>query len=84
MNQHYFSFFDIPDLIVKKSYSRKDYEESLLKVLNKVKTRYLAEKVRELPDKSIDQIQITDDDLVPLELLDWVMGTIQNKAAERI
>ena len=47
MNQHYFSFFEVPELIVKKNYSRKDYEETLLKLLNKVKTRYLAEKAKE-------------------------------------
>ena len=42
MDQHYFSFFEIPDLIIRKGYSRKEYEEFILKLLNKVKTRYLA------------------------------------------
>jgi len=56
MNQHFFSFFDIPDLIVKKGYSRKDYEECILKCLNKVKLRYLAEKRKELPNKDIENI----------------------------
>lgn len=82
MNQHFFSFFDIPDLIVKKGYSRKDYEECILKCLNKVKLRYLAEKRKELPNKDIENIQITDDDLIPLELFDWVMSTIENKMQE--
>lgn len=82
MSQHYFSFFDIPDLIVKKGYSRKDYEECILKCLNKVKLRYLAEKRKELAHKDIELIQITDEDLVPLELFDWVMSTIENKMQE--
>ena len=35
-------FFEIPELIVKKGYTRKDYEKIILKVLQKVKLRYLA------------------------------------------
>ena len=42
MDNHYFSFFEIPELIIKKGYSRKEYDEYILKLLNKVKTRYLA------------------------------------------
>jgi len=26
MNQHFFSFFEIPEVVVKKNYARKDYE----------------------------------------------------------
>ena len=40
MNQYFFSFYDIPDLIVKKKYARKDYE-LIIKLLNKVKKAYL-------------------------------------------
>jgi len=36
MNQNFFSFFEIPEVIVKKSYSRKDYDEVILKFLMKV------------------------------------------------
>mmetsp|Transcript_13206 Transcript_13206/g.20584 ORF Transcript_13206/g.20584 Transcript_13206/m.20584 type:complete len:571 (+) Transcript_13206:73-1785(+) len=84
MNQHFFSFFDIPDLIVKKKISRKDYEESILKVLTKVKMRYLAEKKKQQDHKSLDQMQITDDDLVPLELFDWVLSQTENKIFEKV
>ena len=35
-----FIFQDIPDLIVKKRYSRKDYAD-IIKVVNKVKICYL-------------------------------------------
>ena len=69
MNQHYFSFYDIPDLIIKKKYQRKDYE-SIIKLLNKVKKSYLVYKATILPDKQISQLVVTDEDLVPLELFD--------------
>lgn len=42
-------------MIMKKRYSRKDYED-ILKVLLKVKTRYLAEKARLMPDKPLEVI----------------------------
>ena len=41
MNNHFFSFYDIPELIVKKKRSRKDYEQILLKILLHVKNRYI-------------------------------------------
>ena len=82
MDHHYFSFFEIPDLIIKKGYSRKEYEEFILKLLNKVKTRYLAQKKMDNPETPIEQMQVTDDDLVELELFDQVMSSIQNKIAE--
>lgn len=40
LNSYYFSFYDIPDLIVKKKYPRKDYD-LIVKLLNKVKKKYL-------------------------------------------
>ena len=33
MNQQFFSFFEIPEVIVKKNYPRKDYEDIILKFL---------------------------------------------------
>ena len=41
-------------IIIKKNYTRKEYDENIIKILLKVKTRYLAEKARELPDKPLD------------------------------
>jgi predicted DNA-binding protein YlxM (UPF0122 family) len=76
-------FTDIPDLIIKKKFSRKDYED-ILKILQKVKTRYLAEKAMKNPDKPLEVIsQITDDDLVELELFDLALSQIQNKHNEK-
>ena len=69
LNQHFFSFFDIPDLIVKKKYQRKDYEQ-ILKLLQKVKKLYMMQKSLIIKDKPLEEIEITDEDLVPLELFD--------------
>lgn len=73
LNQHFFSFFDIPDLIVKKKYQRKDFDQ-IIKLLNKVKKLYLAQKSTIIKDKAIEELEITDEDLVPLELFDQVLS----------
>lgn len=79
INQKYFIFFDIPDLIVKKKYSRKDYED-IIKVLTKVKTRYLAKKALDNPDTPLELVsQITDDDLAELQLFEDVLSQLRNK-----
>lgn len=82
MNQFFFNFFDIPDLIVKKQISKKDYE-GISKLLLKVKRSYLVHKATLLPDKPIDQINVTDEDLVPLELFDEVLTQIKHKFDEK-
>ncbi len=84
MNQDYFSLFEIPDLIIKKGYSRKDYDDIIIKLLNKVKVRYLAEKKTEMPQKDLKDMVITDDDLIPLAMLDWVIKAIEHKHEEKI
>ena len=82
LNAHYFSFYDIPDLIVKRKYQRKDYDY-IIKLLNKVKKTYLVQKSLVIKDKPIDQIEITDEDLVPLEIFDQVISVLENKFEER-
>jgi hypothetical protein len=83
INQNYFIFPDIPDLIVKKRYSRKDYED-ILKILQKVRTRYLAAKALKNPGKPLEVIsQITDDDLIELELFDLALSQFSNKQNEK-
>ena len=69
LNQYFFSFYDIPELIIKKRYSRKDYDH-IVKILNKTKKFYLLEKAKIVTDKPVEEIEITDEDLVPLELFD--------------
>ena len=36
IEQKYFWFSSIPELIIKKEYTRKEYEDILLKILKKV------------------------------------------------
>ena len=43
LNSYFFSFYDIPELIVKKKYQRKEYD-LIIKILNKVKKAYLLQK----------------------------------------
>ena len=82
MNQHYFSFYDIPDLIVKKKYQRKDYE-NIIKLLNKVKKSYLVHKATIVKDTPVAELVVTDEDLVPLELFDNVLQTRELKQDEK-
>lgn len=81
LNGHFFSFYDIPDLIVKKKFQRKDYDY-IIKLLNKVKKSYLVQKSL-IVSKPADQIEITDEDLVPLELFDQNIAQLENKYEER-
>jgi hypothetical protein len=80
MEQNFFSFYDIPDLIVKKKFQRKDYE-SIIKMLTKIKKAYLIEKADILKDKNkaLEEIVITDEDLIPLDLFDKVLQSRDNK-----
>lgn len=78
LNHDYFSFFDIPDLIVKRKYQRKDYD-LIIKLLGKVKKNYLAHKALIVTETPVDKLQITDEDLVPLEIFDDVMNYKEHK-----
>ena len=80
MEQNFFSFYDIPDLIVKKKFQRKDFE-SIIKMLTKIKKAYLIEKADILKDKNkaLEEIVITDEDLIPLDLFDKVLQSRDNK-----
>lgn len=82
MNQHFFSFYDIPDLIVKKKYQRKEYEQ-IIKLLNKVKKSYLVHKATIVSDKPVAELVVTDEDLVPLELFDQVLQLREAKQDEK-
>lgn len=55
MDKIYFNFFYIPDLIVRKKVSRKDYE-IILKVLNKVKKAYIESKVEKQLQKQMEEL----------------------------
>ena len=78
-----FNFLEVPEFVSRTNYKRADYEGVILKLLMKVKVRYLAEKAREFPDKPLNKIVITDDDRIPLELFFDIVATIKNKNAEQ-
>ena len=78
MQQHYFSFFNIPEMLVKKRTSKKDFE-LIQTMLLKIKKKYLVQKALLFPDRPIENLAITDEDLVPLEFLDDVLGEIKHK-----
>jgi hypothetical protein len=48
-----------------------------------VQRLYLIEKAKMFPDKPLEQIYMTEDDMVPLELLDMVVSQIKNKFDEK-
>ena len=48
-----------------------------------VQRLYLIEKSKMFPEKPLEQIYITEDDMVPLELLDIVVSQIRNKFDEK-
>jgi len=40
---------------------------------------YLVHKAQEMPDIKLEKLQITDEDMIPLELLDEVITEIKHK-----
>lgn len=84
LDSHYFNFFYIPGHVASRNYSRQDYEEIILKFLLKVKLRYMARKAESLPDKPLEKITITEDDMTPFEVLDDVISEIKNKNQENL
>jgi hypothetical protein len=48
-----------------------------------VQRLYLIEKAKMFPEKPLDQIMLTEDDMVPLDLLDVVISQIRNKFEEK-
>ena len=82
MQQFYFSFFNIPEMLVKKRTSKKDFE-LIQKILLKIKQKYLVQKSLIFPDRPIDQLAITDEDMVPMELLDDVLGAYRHKVQSK-
>ena len=68
-SQHYFNFFDVPDMLVRRHVNKSDYEGIISKLLHKVKQQFLVHK-SQLLDKPIEQININESDLVPLQMID--------------
>ena len=72
LNQHYFSFFDVPDMIVKMTPKKADYTK-MVNLLNATKTEYIKEKA-DIIKKPVEETKVTDEDLVPLELIKQVLS----------
>ena len=69
-------------MIIRKKVTKKDYD-LLTKLLLKVKNEYIIQKHQLMPDKRLEDINITDEDLVPLELFDLVLGRIRHKFEDK-
>lgn len=79
MNVHYFLFTSLPDLIIRKQYTRKQYE-IITKLLVSIKRSFLEQRAKaeeenedeeaneNMPKK--DLTVITEEDLVDLQILD--------------
>lgn len=71
MNTKFFSFFDIPEFLIKKSLSKRDLENTI-ELLNDAKEEYLKGKAEAL-SKQVSEVKMTEDDLVPLEILGFMV-----------
>ena len=69
-------------MLVKKKTSKKDFE-LIQKILLKIKQKYLIQKALLFPERPIDQLSITDEDMVPMELLDDVLGAYRHKVQSK-
>lgn len=67
MNHKFFSFFEIPDFLIKKQLKQRDLDNTIL-LLNDVKQEYLKGKAEALT-KPIEEVKMVEDDLVPLAIL---------------
>ena len=68
-NCNNFNFHNMPEFIIKEKIARKDYEV-ISKLLKKVKSLYLEEKLERFPEKKLEEINVTDEDWVPLDYLE--------------
>ena len=84
MNNKFFSFLDVAELISKeKKYTRKEYDEHILKILQKVRTKYIEREKKGLTAKEIETLVITDDDLVELSIFRDVYDEMVMKVDDR-
>lgn len=72
----------MPDFIVRKQVTKKDYEV-ISNLLTKVKREFLVQKALLFPDRPLDQINISDEDQVPLELFQRYISKYRHKFEEK-
>ena len=78
LNVKFFLFFDIPDFLIKKTLPKQDLDNAI-ELLNDAKEEYLRGKAEALKVQ-YTEVKMTEDDLVPLDILSFVM----QKRRERI
>lgn len=67
---------------MKKQVSKRDYEH-INKLLIKVKRSFLVYKASILPDKPLEEINVSDEDFIPIELFQDVISQLKHKQADR-
>ena len=67
----FFSFYDVPDVILSLKYGKREYG-LIVKFLKKCKEAFL-----EIKNAENEVAQITDDDVVPLAILDETLSKIR-------
>ena len=70
-------------MLVRRKTSKKDFD-TVAKLLTKVKKLYLVHKARLYPETPLEQLAITDDDQVPLELLDEIVSRQRHKHENKV
>lgn len=73
IDKHFFSFFDLPELITKQKMSKKDFSEISKNLLFKTQKLYLLHKAQLMPEIPMEKLKITDEDMVPLDLITEVI-----------
>ena len=94
MNEHFFTFQAVADMIVKKKYKRSQYDV-IKKLLLKIKAAYLEEKQKPEPDsveapKNTKEEQekaasgvITEEDFVDVKFLDEQVSLVDKKFKDK-
>jgi hypothetical protein len=73
-----FSFFDLPDFLVKQQLRKSDLQNAI-ELINAAKEHYRESKADVLNVNLDDKVVITEDDLPPLELLSYTLNEKQEK-----
>lgn len=89
MDNHFFTLTSLPELIVRKNYTRKEYEQ-ITKLLVAVKNSYLEIRSKKEPENVDEQSKqqnnaannvqkkdstiITEEDMIELDLLDQFLA----------
>lgn len=82
MNINFFSFFDIPELLIKKELGKKDLTNAI-ELINEAKEEYINDKAKALGKNTTLDLTVTEDDLAPLELLNVMLERRKERHLEQ-